>query len=354
MASKGKIFFAGHYAEDQAKFDGQTLRTRLLRNELFNRLPTHVIQCLDTARPSPSKVLALLVGLVRCQDALVLPNSRGILFLMPVYALAALLRITRVHFLVVGGWLPDFLRSRPVLQWFVRQCSSVHVQTERMRNELARMNISAHLMVNFRYFEQVHPPKIYSGTGLRLVFLSRIMPEKGLDLAVDAVSELFKEGKDVSLDIYGPVEEHNAIWFSALAKRHPENIRAHGPVAHEAVIDTLSQYDAMIFPTYYEGEAFPGVVVEAFSAALPVIASDWQDNPEVVEDEKTGLIFETGNKEALIAAIERCQNDKAFLSELSHAAATKAVAYHVDVVLPEFLASIGLSDPHSEEKVLVA
>jgi len=58
---------------------------------------------------------------------------------------------------------------------------------------------------------------------------------------------------------------------------------------------------ALLFPTYYEGEGMPGTIIDAFSAGLPVIASDWKYNTEIVSD-NTGIIFKTGN----ISDLVRC------------------------------------------------
>ena len=47
-------------------------------------------------------------------------------------------------------------------------------------------------------------------------------------------------------------------------------------------------------------EGFPFVLLEAFLAKVPVIASDVGGIPEIVTDEKTGLLFDVNNEDKLI------------------------------------------------------
>ncbi len=69
--------------------------------------------------------------------------------------------------------------------------------------------------------------------------------------------------------------------------------------------DLLSTYDMMLFPTYWRGEGFPGVVLDANIAGVPIIASDWNLNTEVIENNQTGIIIPTHDPEALFEAMKK-------------------------------------------------
>ena len=49
----------------------------------------------------------------------------------------------------------------------------------------------------------------------------------------------------------------------------------------------------------HDGEGFAGTIIDAYSAGIPVIASDWKYNTELVLDGKTGLIFKSKDEEDL-------------------------------------------------------
>ena len=59
--------------------------------------------------------------------------------------------------------------------------------------------------------------------------------------------------------------------------------------------EILSQYCVMVFPSYYPGEGFPGVFLDAFNVGMPIIASDWNMHAEVINDGYNGKIVETKN-----------------------------------------------------------
>ena len=112
---------------------------------------------------------------------------------------------------------------------------------------------------------------------LRLVFLSRISRMKNLHGALGMLGGITVP---VTLDVYGTREDPQ-YWDECrqLMERLPRNVEAtyRGAVAPEAVISTLSKYDAFFLPTL--GENFGHVIHEALLAGCPVLLSDqtpWQ------------------------------------------------------------------------------
>ena len=136
----------------------------------------------------------------------------------------------------------------------------------------------------------------------RFVFLSRVHPHKGIREICEAVETLNKTGwaDRYIVDFYGRVEPDYQAEFQALIANYPQ-------VAYRGFLDltktegyqTLSTYDALLFPTYWDGEGFPGVVLDANMAGLPIIATDWNLNKEVVEAGVTGFIIPVHDSQAL-------------------------------------------------------
>ena len=67
-------------------------------------------------------------------------------------------------------------------------------------------------------------------------------------------------------------------------------------------VDVLKCYFALLFPTDYEGEGCAGTLRDAYSAGVPVIASDWKYNAELV-NEDVGYVYPTMDNTALIALL---------------------------------------------------
>jgi len=91
----------------------------------------------------------------------------------------------------------------------------------------------------------------------------------------------------------------------------------------------------MIFPTYWKGEGFPGVLVDAFVAGLPVIASDWNMNTEVIRHNQNGLVIPPKDSEALAYAMRYLIESKDSLRKMSEMSSANAHNYHIDSLWPK-------------------
>ena len=148
---------------------------------------------------------------------------------------------------------------------------------------------------------------------MRFCIFSRITPTKGIEDAIKAVSLANeKAGSTIAtLDLYGNVEEVDRAWFDNLQTKKPNFVKYCGKVAFDKSVDTLKEYTALLFPTYYPGEGLAGTVIDAFAAGLPVIASDWHDNANIITDGKNGFVFHTHDVNRLaeiILDIYKCQD----------------------------------------------
>jgi glycosyltransferase involved in cell wall biosynthesis len=130
------------------------------------------------------------------------------------------------------------------------------------------------------------------GGSLRMVFLGRLHPTKGLDILLRAVASL--PGRLLELDVYGIVESASgdayARSLSELAGRDPR-IRFYPPVPSDQVPTLLGRYDVVAVPSRWL-ETGPLVVLEAFAAGVPVIGSKLGGIVELVDDGVNGLLVE--------------------------------------------------------------
>ena len=140
------------------------------------------------------------------------------------------------------------------------------------------------------------------GSPLRICFLSRIVPIKNLDYALNIVSRV---KVPVVFDIYGP-EEDKQYWkaCSVLMKNLPPLIKANykGKVEHQHVIAVLKKYDLFFLPT--QSENFGHAILESMLAGTPVLISNntnWRD----LEAHGVGWDLSLDNAGAFIEAIEK-------------------------------------------------
>ena len=112
-------------------------------------------------------------------------------------------------------------------------------------------------------------------------------------------SILKNKGFDYSARLVGAPGDLSIEFLENLIKgQHlTEYIQVLGPLYGNDKINEFQNADIFVFPT--KNEAFPLVILEAFQYALPVISTFEGGIPDIVSDNKTGLLVETQNPEML-------------------------------------------------------
>jgi len=131
----------------------------------------------------------------------------------------------------------------------------------------------------------------------RFVFMSSVKVEKGIDEIIAASEKL---GGDYTIDIYGPIED--VKYSQSYFDEKPLSYK--GVVKSNQVLETLSQYDVLLLPTYYKGEGYPGIIIEAYSLGIPTISTTLQGIKEIVNPYETGILIEPKDVDELVATIE--------------------------------------------------
>ena len=169
----------------------------------------------------------------------------------------------------VGGWIPEVARDDKRVLDFLRKVNSVWVQTAGLQSSLKTAGVRANLLLNFKNGLVPIRPSRHDSPRLKVVFFSRVSEQKGIFEAIEAVSHL---AELCDLDIYGPLHE------CSLDLQNIKNVRYLGVLSSDEIQLRLSSYDLLLFPTYYPGEGFPGVLIDAFFSGITVIASNWKFN----------------------------------------------------------------------------
>lgn len=142
-------------------------------------------------------------------------------------------------------------------------------------------------------------------TNGRLMWAGRLTAGKAPEIALEAVAKLKSLGEEVSLDIFGMGEpiERKAIRerINAMGLDDCVEIVAIRP---GEIFEHYSNYDALLVTSICD-DPFPMTPIEAIMSGLPCILSKDGGIQEIVEDGKTALLFDRGNPDALVEAIQR-------------------------------------------------
>lgn len=180
-----------------------------------------------------------------------------------------------------------------------------------------------------------------SDSELRVLHVSNLSAEKGAFDALEAFLLLLDRVADARLTIVGSwVDKDEEARF---AKRLEDSgagaaVRLPGPLYGEAKWREFIASDLFLFPSTYSKECFPGVVLEAMSAGLPVVSYAHAAVPDILDHGATGWVVECGDVQGLANGMSSLASDSTYLATMSDAAFGKFNAnFKASVTHPRLL-----------------
>ena len=161
---------------------------------------------------------------------------------------------------------------------------------------------------------------------LKLVFVGGMLKRKGLDILIESVESLNRNGVHVTLDIFGAGQPEAYILGDSVS------IRYKGILSQDDVQRTIINYDFLVLPSRNDGW---GVVVnEALLQGVPVVVSDHVGAKCIVENTGSGVVFKSEEVNDLIDLLRKLALTPNLVRDLKEHA--KNVG---QLILPEVAAS---------------
>lgn len=311
-----------------------------------------------TARSFLSVSFELLRKGVLCDKFVIYGSQRFIATAGALYTILLSLLGKEICIYVQGGAFDVYYASRSYLtRKLMRLClgraRSLAVQTHLVHDMLVGHFRNVVVVPNWTHVSSTVSisPKTraeQSGvyTGFRFVFVGEVRSEKGVAIMVDAFGAaqkmLASYTISISLDIYGPVRAEFRDVLQPLLDRYSDLVHYHGPVEHYTLMGILSQYDALVLPTQFPSEGYPGVIIEAMSLGIPVIASRFRAIPEIVNEGITGLLCEPGDVNSLRDCVVKMASNNEDRQRMGVAAKKAAARFDIGVVIPELCRVYGI------------
>lgn len=300
MSSKNKLLFIGPLRLGATPRGGDTMKNNLFLKrfrEVYDKV--YVIDTIDWHK-KPLTMVKLLCYLLFLRNVKVVISceqgaSRIIDFLY-------YLRVQKdVFYWVIGSGFPTRVANGTVSPKHYHFLKRILVQSPQMVSILQNAGLSNALYVSNSKPIYSIPLQDHKSDTCKFVFISRIHPDKGIGLIFNCLSKINKEFGEsvVSIDFYGLFDDDYASFKQEVESFPNAHYKGLLDLTNIEGYKVLASYDIMLFPTYYEGEGFPGVFIDAFIAGLPVLTTSWHYNSEVIQDGVTGFIIPPKDEESL-------------------------------------------------------
>lgn len=339
-----EVIFVGWINKGKAADCGETMKNQLC----IQKLEECGINCMQMDFKDWKKhpwIIAQLIGnMITHKDATLLLSTSP----KNVYPLIKVLKKigwTRNTVLwVIGGSFGQKVHQGIYQADIIDFVRHILVESSTMVKQLEECGVDGVLEVpNFKpipYYPTLGKKYPNSGQPLRFVFLSRIIPEKGCDYILEATRLLNEEGFEnrFLVDFYGNIaDSYSSAFREKIDSLNNANYQGFLNLRENDGYDLLSSYDMMLFPTYWKGEGFAGVFIDAFISGVPMIATDWAHNRAFLEEGKTALLIPAHDVLALAEKMKMCIDGEVDIQRMGQCCQDEARKYDTDYVITEEL-----------------
>lgn len=173
-------------------------------------------------------------------------------------------------------------------------------------------------------------PEEGRSSGLTVVGIGRLSPEKGFDLLIRAFARLRGQFPDWSLTIFGEGPARNDLEVLVNHLYLEEVVRLPGKTCSPEV--ELQHASLFVLPSRFEG--FPNALVEAMAAGIPVVAANCPSGPaEIIEHGVSGMLVPVDDESSLANAMEGLMSSPCERQRLGDGAAREVERFQIDRVM---------------------
>lgn len=328
-----RVSVLGHFGGGETLLNGQTVKTKIITEELQRSFGREQVLNFDTHGGWKTLVKApfqTVSALKNSRNILIFPAQNGLRIYAPLLSFFRhFFKGRKLHYVVIGGWLPQFLTKRKGLAKALKNFDGIYVETGTMKSALdARGFENVFVMPNCKKLRALSEKELVypQGVPYKLCTFSRVMREKGIETAINVIKKVNDQLGYLaySLDIYGQVDTTQTEWFENLKKHFPEGVRYCGCVDADKSVEILQSYFALLFPTHFYTEGIPGTIIDAYTAGIPVISAKWESYSDVVDEGVTGIGYDFDDVEQFAQLLLNITENPNTLLEMKYACIEKA------------------------------
>jgi glycosyltransferase involved in cell wall biosynthesis len=181
--------------------------------------------------------------------------------------------------------------------------------------------------------EAPEAPALPDTPPLRIVYAGQLYPWKGVDVLVEAATQI-PQARLVILGGIAGEADLERIRSLVAARGLTERTELPGGVPHARVAEELARASVVAVPflrsAMTERHTSPIKAFEAMAAGRPIVATNLPSSREFLRDGENALLVPPGDAEALAAALRRVLEDRELAARLARTAFSEAPTYSWD------------------------
>lgn len=171
----------------------------------------------------------------------------------------------------------------------------------------------------------------YGGDKKLIITACRLTPWKGVAKIIEVLPQLKEAVGDVNFLVLGDGPEMENLKKMAVGRGLGEAVHFLGKINHDEILDYFRAADLFILNSNYEGLSH--TLLEAMKAGAPIVTTKVGGNPEVIENEKDGLLIGYNNEAELLEAATRILTDSKLAERLVENASQKLKDFNWETVV---------------------
>lgn len=176
---------------------------------------------------------------------------------------------------------------------------------------------------------------------LNILSVAALHPSKGLHISLEAIAKYSLKSPPTSYKIISGTKnkKYKQKLIDLATKNNLKEFKIIQRVSDRSLKNYYHQADIFIHTPIKTNEDFEGfglIIPEAFAAKIPVIASNSGAIPEIVINNKTGILVPENNQEAIVRAISKLRQKNEFRNKLIENAFRKLSYYSIDRMAQDY------------------
>jgi len=145
--------------------------------------------------------------------------------------------------------------------------------------------------------------KVKFSSDILIGYFARLVPNKGHEYLIDAISKVSKDHPNVKLLIGGDGPLKHELKSLSKQLGVEEKVVFVGKIEHKTVYKLLKRVDIYVFPS--SAELFPYAILEAMAAGKPIVSTHIGGVPEIIKNGETGFLVPPKDQDKLADGIRK-------------------------------------------------